>query len=72
MVLPERVEKSMVNNRHVVYTPATDFIGEDQFEYKLCASADPSNCSVSSVQISVLPPVLIYTPTGNTRLLRSI
>ena len=54
--------KVVVNNRHIIYTPATDFIGEDQFEYELCASADPSNCSVSSVQINVLPPTSFILP----------
>ena len=61
--------KVEVNNRHVVYTPATDFIGLDHFEYQLCASSDLSNCSVSNVQINVLPPTSFILSTGNTRLL---
>ena len=54
--------KVEVNNRHVVYTPATDFIGVDHFEYQLCASSDQSNCSVSNVQINVLPPTPFILP----------
>ena len=54
--------KVEVINRHVVYTPATDFIGVDHFEYQLCFSSDQSNCSVSNVQINVLPPTPFILP----------
>lgn len=54
--------KVEVNNRHVVYTPSTDFIGTDQFEYQLCASSDQSNCSISIVKINVLPPISFIVP----------
>ncbi|APG60916.1 Ig-like domain-containing protein [Christiangramia salexigens] len=35
------------------YTPPSDFIGEDSFDYKLCVPGDSDRCSTASVKIQV-------------------
>ncbi|MGB7841595.1 MAG: Ig-like domain-containing protein [Salinimicrobium sp.] len=60
----------VVDNRNgtYTYTPPTDFMGEDSFEYTLCDNADSPNCSTASVVITITSadPVAVddsYTTT---------
>lgn len=36
-----------------IYTPAPGFIGDDSFEYQICAAADPLDCASATVTITV-------------------
>ena len=38
-----------------IYTPPTDFIGEDSFEYTICDNGNPVACDTATVYIEVLP-----------------
>lgn len=46
---------TVVDNRDgtYTYTPPTNFVGEDIFEYTMCDNASPKNCSTATVTISV-------------------
>lgn len=46
---------AVVDNRDgsYTYTPPTDFMGEDTFEYTMCDNASPKNCSSATVTITV-------------------
>ncbi|MFN4762176.1 Ig-like domain-containing protein [Gillisia sp. Q332] len=46
---------TVVDNRDgtYTYTPPTDFMGEDTFEYTMCDNASPKNCSSAAVTITV-------------------
>jgi len=37
------------------YTPATDYVGEDTFEYEVCDAGNPIACDTATVYIEVLP-----------------
>lgn len=45
----------VVDNRNgsYTYTPPTDYMGEDSFEYTICDNASSPNCSTASVIITV-------------------
>ncbi|NJY61280.1 tandem-95 repeat protein [Salinimicrobium sp. CDJ15-81-2] len=45
----------VVDNRDgtYTYTPPTDFMGEDTFEYTMCDNATPRNCSTATVTVDV-------------------
>ncbi|WP_010134405.1 endonuclease [Ochrovirga pacifica] len=42
------------NNTTYTYTPANNFVGEDSFDYTVCANADSEKCSSTTVTITVL------------------
>ncbi len=44
-------------NGFATYTPATDFIGTDEFTYQICDDATPSLCDTATVNITILPAI---------------
>lgn len=46
---------TVVDNRDgtYTYTPPTDFMGEDSFEYTMCDNTSPRNCSTATVTVTV-------------------
>ncbi|MGY6649337.1 endonuclease [Wenyingzhuangia sp. IMCC45574] len=42
------------SNATYTYTPATNFVGQDTFNYTICANADSEKCSSTTVTITVL------------------
>ena len=45
-----------------VYTPATDFVGEDSFDYVICDDGTPIACDTAMVYIEVLDPIASNNP----------
>lgn len=45
----------VVDNRDgtYTYTPPSNFMGEDTFEYTMCDNATPSNCSTATVTVTI-------------------
>ncbi|CAM1371160.1 conserved protein of unknown function [Tenacibaculum soleae] len=42
-----------LNDGKFIYTPATDFIGEDSFEYTICSATTTTNCATATIKITV-------------------
>ena len=41
-------------NGDYTYTPPTDYVGEDSFEYTICEVGDPTNCDTTKVYIEII------------------
>lgn len=39
----------------ILYSPDTDYVGQDTFEYKICSSTNNQDCVQESVSITILP-----------------
>ena len=42
-----------------IYTPNTNFIGEDSFEYTICDNGTPQVCDTATVYITITPDDVI-------------
>ncbi len=52
------------SNGTFTYTPATDYVGPDQFVYSICDDGTPSLCAQATAYITVYPgPTLSWTVT---------
>jgi len=43
-------------NGTYLYTPDTDYVGADQFEYSICDNGSPSRCDTAAVHIDIISP----------------
>ena len=50
-------------NGDATYTPATDYIGEDVFTYRICDNGTPVLCDTATVSITILPSTLLENST---------
>jgi hypothetical protein len=50
-------------NDQFIYTPDTDFSGTDFFTYSMCSPYDPSDCSTSTVTLTVISGITQLDPS---------
>lgn len=55
LLQPEHGTVTINGNGTVTYTPHTDFVGDDYFEYSICSKEYPNTCDVALVKIMVRP-----------------
>jgi hypothetical protein len=64
VVQPAHGTVVILPNGNFTYTPATDYIGPDQFVYRICDNGVPSLCAQATAYITVYPgPSLSWTVT---------
>lgn len=53
-----------VESNAIIYTPPKDFVGIDEFDYKICSTRDSSVCSSASVTVEVLKAYTLDVPSS--------
>lgn len=56
-VSPVNGDVTIAEGGTVVYTPASEFVGDDFFTYQACETSQPNVCDVAQVTISVLTAI---------------
>lgn len=54
----------VINNNSFVYTPNRNFVGNDNFQYKICDNGNPELCDSAIVYITVLNSARLVIPQG--------
>ncbi|MGY0558655.1 DUF7507 domain-containing protein [Lysobacter sp. A421] len=55
---PEHGEVVVNPDGTITYTPVPGYSGTDTYQYEICEAANPSNCAIATVTITILPNVV--------------
>ena len=53
-----------VESSNIIYTPPKDFLGMDEFNYKICSTRDSSVCSSATVTVEILKAYTLDVPSS--------